>query len=575
MDKISRKDFVNIVLRSFEAEASAEEISLINTAMRENQAFRRLYAETVQLYVELSPYGSVEIEKTDKKVDLSLARSVLSNENDSGIISFPKTKQDNEKTKEQISEYESLPASNRTFSKLTFGLLAITSAALVFLVVYANFFAPELIETAVLRSSINAEWKGTNLTEGSTLYAQKETIILAGGIAEFETENQTKVLIEGPAEFRFNSPAQVRLERGKLYSIVKDEDFGFTVTTPNSKIVDLGTEFGVFAGKDGDTELHVIKGKTKLLNTNSWINNTVMEVTENTACRISNNSSSVSRIDVKEEFFARYINKEKDIVWRGEKQLDLADMVGGGNGLGTGKYLSGINTKSGVYASNMMQFSSIYNDDSSYKEVKGLDFIDGVFIPDKTEKAGIVSSDGHRFDELTDTIGKYWIGIINGAVHPKLSNVKRHNLTLNGKSLDYPGHKSIFIHPNQGITFDLENIRKAYEKQNIIHFSSAFGLSDSIFSGSNFKDNKDYSNSLKDGFPRCNIHVLVDGKLRHEKTRQTPMDKPDYFEIPLSEEDRFLTVIVSSPVDDHIENAGLLWSVLSEPSLMLSRDEGV
>ncbi|AQQ08957.1 FecR protein [Sedimentisphaera cyanobacteriorum] len=574
MDKISRQDFVNILMKALDAEASNEDIYKLNKAMRDDQACRRLYIETLLLYVELSPYGSVEIEKNNNKVDPLLAGSVLNRDECScDIISFPKRK--NEKAGKDTIENEIPAARRRPFSKITFALFALTSAALIFLIVYANFFTPKLIETATLNKSIDAKWSGANLNEGSRLYAQRETITLRGGIAEFETNNQTKVIIEGPAEFRFRGPSEVTLEYGQLYSIVEEEGFGFTVTTPNSKIVDLGTEFGVIAGKDGNTELHVIKGKTKLLSDNSWINNTVMEVTENTACRVSNNSSSVSKIALKEDFFARYINKENRVVWRGEKQLDLADIVGGGNGLGTGKYLSGINTKSGVYASNMIKFSSIYENDSSYREVRGLDFIDGVFVPDKTEKAGIVSSQRHRFDKFTDTIGKYWIGIINGAVHPELANVKQHTLTLKGKSLDYPQNKAIFIHPNQGITFDLEKIRKAYEKQNIIRFSSSFGLSDSIFKPVNFKDNRNNSTSFQEGFPRCNFQVLVDGVLKHEKTRQTPMDEPDNFEIPISKEDSFLTVIVSSPVDDQIENAGLLWAVLAEPSLILSSDKGV
>ncbi|ARN55840.1 FecR protein [Sedimentisphaera salicampi] len=539
MDKISRKDFVNIVLRSFEAEASAEEISLINTAMRENEAFRRLYAETVQLYVELSPYGSVEIEKTDKKVDLSLARSVLSNENDSGIISFPKTKQDNEKTKEQISEYESSPASNRTFSKLTFGLLAITSAALVFLVVYANFFAPELIETAVLRSSINAEWKGTNLTEGSTLYAQKETITLAGGIAEFETENQTKVLIEGPAEFRFNSPAQVRLERGKLYSIVKDEDFGFTVTTPNSKIVDLGTEFGVFAGKDGDTELHVIKGKTKLLNTNSWINNTVMEVTENTACRISNNSSSVSRIDVKEEFFARYINKEKDIVWRGEKQLDLADMVGGGNGLGTGKINFGIDTSKGVFRRIQGDKSTV--SDNSFLPVKSK-FIEGIFVPKgKTE----ISATGLTCD-FGKTDGVCWSSPAYGKINKTDSLIKGFP-ALRNKNLNYP-HNYIYLHSNMGITFSLNAMRTAFDEIEAERFSAVCGVG---------------STAKKDGFGEMDFKVLVDGEVKFNWPSATADKSVRRVSIPIKPEDDFITLTSTDGVDTPNGD----WGIFAEPKI--------
>jgi hypothetical protein len=55
-----------------------------------------------------------------------------------------------------------------------------------------------------------------------------------------------------------------RLQSGKLTAHVGPRGKGFALNTPQTRVVDLGTEFGVDARADGSTDVMVIKGKVDL-----------------------------------------------------------------------------------------------------------------------------------------------------------------------------------------------------------------------------------------------------------------------------------------------------------------------
>ncbi len=63
----------------------------------------------------------------------------------------------------------------------------------------------------------------------------------------------------GPAEFVVG-PAGGRLVRGGVRAVVPEKGRGFTIETPNGKVVDLGTEFGVAVDDFGVSEVNVFQG---------------------------------------------------------------------------------------------------------------------------------------------------------------------------------------------------------------------------------------------------------------------------------------------------------------------------
>lgn len=88
-----------------------------------------------------------------------------------------------------------------------------------------------------------------------------EAHILRGGNVELVTALGARVVIEAPAEFRFESAQRLRMTRGRLSAEVPPAAKGFTVLTPSGEAVDLGTRFGVDVPVGGNSEIHVFQGE--------------------------------------------------------------------------------------------------------------------------------------------------------------------------------------------------------------------------------------------------------------------------------------------------------------------------
>jgi hypothetical protein len=84
---------------------------------------------------------------------------------------------------------------------------------------------------------------------------------LKAGTVELVTARGARVVIEAPAEFRFESAQRLRMMRGRLAADVPPPAKGFTVITPSGDAVDLGTRFGVDVPVEGAAEIHVFQGQ--------------------------------------------------------------------------------------------------------------------------------------------------------------------------------------------------------------------------------------------------------------------------------------------------------------------------
>ncbi len=99
----------------------------------------------------------------------------------------------------------------------------------------------------------------TGLVEGMRLGDQKHQI--DAGLVQLVTARGARVVIEAPAEFRFQSAQRLQMIRGRLSADVPPSAKGFTVITPSGQAVDLGTRFGVDVPADGAAEIHVFEGE--------------------------------------------------------------------------------------------------------------------------------------------------------------------------------------------------------------------------------------------------------------------------------------------------------------------------
>ena len=84
---------------------------------------------------------------------------------------------------------------------------------------------------------------------------------LKAGNLELVTSRGARIVIEAPAEFRFESAQRLRLMSGRLSADVPPAAKGFTVITPSGDAVDLGTKFGVDVSAGGAAEIHVFQGE--------------------------------------------------------------------------------------------------------------------------------------------------------------------------------------------------------------------------------------------------------------------------------------------------------------------------
>lgn len=83
---------------------------------------------------------------------------------------------------------------------------------------------------------------------------------LTTGIVELLLSTGAKVTIEGPAQFVASAPGSCELSSGKIAAAVPRSARGYTVLTPTSEVVDIGTHFGIAVADSGDTEVHVFDG---------------------------------------------------------------------------------------------------------------------------------------------------------------------------------------------------------------------------------------------------------------------------------------------------------------------------
>jgi hypothetical protein len=280
----------------------------------------------------------------------------------------------------------------RKINKVSLYTAIWTTAALVMMVIYAHLNSQPSQEVATLSDSINAEWNsGLSLSKGVRVTTEAHPVKLQKGIIELISDEDVRILIEGPAEFRFTSPSQMILNYGRVYSSVSQAGRGFTVQTPLSKVIDLGTEFGVLADMRGGTELHVFKGKTVFIGQTQKNGSEVLNANTGQALRLDRLGEDVKTIALDENVFVRTIDSTSQVVWRGQKSLDLADMVGGGAGTGTGMRNMAI-PWDGQKLVRMSEIPAVGSTSKSYVPVDFTPFIDGIFIPSSKGEAVRISS---------------------------------------------------------------------------------------------------------------------------------------------------------------------------------------
>ncbi|MFC1761777.1 NPCBM/NEW2 domain-containing protein [Planctomycetota bacterium] len=387
---------------------------------------------------------------------------------------------------------------------------------------------------------------------------------LQEGYAQIHLKQGAGVLVQAPCTFELLSPNRLYLERGALFANVPKEASGFTVDTPVSKIVDFGTEFGAQVGGGGNhVEIHVFKGDVGIGGKQSRIAD-LQDVRAGKAVVLDDQENiQVHALADRTRLFVRSLPDEGLLGVPG-RRIDLADLVGNGNGYGSGEIGFAIDLKKG----QSRPFATIDRGvlARGYVTTPTMPFIDGVFVPDGGGTGRIVvSSTDLMFEECPETLGRFHGHLVNGAVFGgRLQETMLLEDTvqfgrLQGQNYASKAFASIGMHANAGITFDLEALRCSIQDHTIVRFRALCGISETVVQFATGPD-ADYTKRLTTDF-----WVLVDGKKQfHRRLKAVPSESVS-IDVELSSTARFLTLMTT----DCEQCNDFCWAMFAQPVLVL------
>ncbi|MBN2181384.1 MAG: FecR domain-containing protein [Sedimentisphaerales bacterium] len=439
-------------------------------------------------------------------------------------------------------------------------VVAIAALVLCVLTVWGTFqyiYSHRIV--AVLDKTSNVQWaispKVSELCPGPRRLEQ--------GIAQITFKDGAQVLLQAPCEFCLKSSNSMQMFTGSLITHVPPRAHGFVVETPNGRIIDFGTEFGVAVNDITQTEIHIFQGKVGFKSSKKVPRLTQSILEQGDAMQI-NSEGNIRRDQVinRPHLFIRAF-PPNDAWGIPGVRIDLADIVGGGNGFGTGlRYdpttgQGSLNPMTGRLddtwrPGNQEYTPAYYHLAPSPQFIPSLNipYIDGVFIPDAGKAVCIISSEGNVFTECPDTDGMIKWNVNNGWQY-----ATQEIGSLNTRELiDSPG---ISMHANCGLTFALDPMRHALPGIEISRFTARAGMP---------------VNSIPK-LGEIDLWILVDGHVRfHEYNIRT--GQMFDIQIPLHVEDRFLSLVVTDSQTEEAEYWSQNdWCHFIRPTLILTQKD--
>ena len=113
---------------------------------------------------------------------------------------------------------------------------------------------------AVLKRALDVVWENPATAPSTGQMLGGGWLRLRSGTAQVEFLSGAWLLVVGPAELRLDAPDAAFLQRGKASAHVPGVAHGFTLSSPEMKVVDLGTAFGIDISPGRAPEVHVFDG---------------------------------------------------------------------------------------------------------------------------------------------------------------------------------------------------------------------------------------------------------------------------------------------------------------------------
>lgn len=525
-----------LLSKSLDGSVSPEEIKCLDELIVKDPESRRYYVELLQIHTSLRKMlqrdpSAAEFNE-DEVLDRQLWKELARHEQTAqSIIVEPQLLP----SEHFIQKKQDVPAVQRKLSHFSRLSIAASIAAAIFVILYMYLVPVPNPIVATVTDSVNAQWEKSYESPRKGDNVRAETYHLLSGFVSVKFESGAEVLIEGPAEYTPLSTNKMKLGRGKAFAHVPNTALGFTIDTPQSSVVDLGTEFGVEVQPDSGSEVHVYQGKVNLVAglLNQPKTSEILQPHE--ARKVDADDGAIRSAEFKKYLFAQQISsKENRVVYgRPVTLASLTDLVMGGNGYGTSQETTEIYAvATGERITDPSgQYRTINN---PYQKVNSNTFIDGIFVPDGNNQ--IVSSEGHVFAECPVTSGFYYFNLCfdkNGKYAPSVEALYQKQRNLNFAP------DVLFMHSNIGVTFNLDAVRQQFPGQSIRRFQTVAGTL-SIFRGYAILP----AEQLTLNYTEFDVWIVVDGQLR-TKAERVHWDSLIDLDVPLAADDRFLSIVVT------------------------------
>jgi NPCBM/NEW2 domain len=387
-------------------------------------------------------------------------------------------------------------------------------------------------------------------TDGARL--SSGLLSLASGVIELRFDNAVVLALEGPLKIDVQSQMKVLLHRGRLATNVPPAAKGFTVATERFQVVDQGTEVGVDLAMDGQAQVHVISGAANIRVGGIDGTRASDQLGAGEARHFIPTADTLGKTD-----YISVTGTLKVIDFAAERfvrtghprplAIDVADLIAGGDGRGTGT-MAGLNPNTGEFQLDVAHYLS---GPSTYHRVIGSSFIDGAFMLPGTPVPTEVNSLGSQFTFENQNGSTYDLirrgGIVVRPPEEKVTKPTPSPTVIAGTDFATFGHQLIGMHASCGFTIDLQSVAHAY-KRTPSRFTSILA-----------------NTYLSLTYGPGHFVVLIDGRKVFEAEAPLYNQAPAKLDIPLTANDRFLTLVST----DGGTNGNGKWSTLADPLLML------
>lgn len=361
--------------------------------------------------------------------------------------------------------------------------------------------------------------------------------------------DDTQIKLVGPAEFELSAHGEIVLLEGKLVADVPRAGSGFRVHTPAGDIYDSGSRFGVEVLDPWTTETEVMAGR---ISAAAYLPDgglaPFIVIEEDQAARLDMVSGRVDPIQAGGDRFSM------DYV----RVIDLVDAVAGGDGT-TGRRNTGIDPRDGRWWGRPLggEVDWSFVSDGRFHDVDRCPLVAGIFIPSPGSDPTQLDPAGHTYRELTVSQG-YSYGLIwaGGFVSAPGSQPQLDTL-IDGVNYAAPSRGLIRMHANAGICFDLGEVRRRHPGLTTTRFRTGFSNREATRRNSDGSDAGIYAS--------VDLWVFVDGRLRLAERDVTTSDGMLEIDLPLNDDDQYLTVVVT----DGMNQTTFDWVLLCQPRIDL------